>query len=113
MVGIIQKWIVFVNKKMHIPTKQPERKPKTREEQIAERLAQIPESQQRIYQKAVQRKSMAAAVKSFCYECMGYQREEVKVCSDLGCPLWAYRPGRSVSKKAKIERLQTAESTKG
>jgi len=79
---------------MNIPQKQPER-PKSRQEQIAERLAQIPESQRRIYAKAIARKSMAAAVKSFCYECVGYAREEVKVCSNLGCPLWMYRPGRS------------------
>ena len=97
---------------MNIPQKQPER-PKSRQEQIAERLAQIPESQRRIYAKAIARKSMAAAVKSFCYECVGYAREEVKVCSNLGCPLWMYRPGRSFSKKAKIERFSAVESTNG
>ena len=97
---------------MNIPQKQAE-KLKSRQEQITERLAQIPESQRRIYIKAVGRKSMAAAVKSFCYECVGYAREEVKVCSDLGCPLWMYRPGRSFYRKAKIERFSAIESTNG
>ena len=83
---------------------------KSRQQQIAERLSQIPESQRRTYIKAVRRKSMAAAVKSFCYECMGHEREEVKVCSDLACPLWMYRPGRRISKKAKIERFSERQS---
>jgi len=99
-----------LGEKMQILKQQPE-KLKSREEQIRERLAQIPESQRRAYIKAVGRKSMAAACKSFCYECVGYVREEVKVCSDLACPLWMYRPGRSVSGKAKIERFSAVEST--
>ena len=98
---------------MNIPTKQPERKPRTRQEQIEERLAQMPEIYCRIYRKATERKSMAAAVKSFCYECMGYQREEVKVCTDLGCPLWMYRPGRSGRKQAQRGVVSVAESTNG
>jgi len=97
---------------MNITQKQPERS-KSRQEQIADRLAQIPESQRRIYTKAVGRKSMAAAVKSFCYECVGYAREEVKLCTDLGCPLWLYRPGRRISKKAIGERFSAVESTNG
>ena len=85
--------------------------PESRKEQIAERLTQIPESQRRAYIKAVEHKSMAAAVKSFCYECVGYVREEVKLCTDIACPLWMYRPGRSVSVKAKIERFSAVGST--
>jgi hypothetical protein len=101
-------------KKMNIPRKQPESRAKTREEQIAERLAQIPESQQQIYLRAVKGKNRAAAVKAFCYECCGNEREEVRLCTDLGCPLWLYRPGRKghrISKEANGERFSAVEST--
>jgi len=95
---------------MNIQQRQPER-PKSRQEQIADRLSQIPESQQQIYIRATKGKNRAAAVKSFCYECCGYEREEVKLCTDLGCPLWLYRPGRRISKKAIGERFSAVEST--
>jgi len=36
--------------------------------------------------------SRAAAIKSFCQECMGYSREEVKKCAAQACPLYAFRP---------------------
>ena len=85
----------------------------SRNQKIGERLSQIPESQRRAYIKAVERKSMAAAVKSFCYECAAYVREETKLCTDVACPLWMYRPGRSVSTKAKIERFSDSGPTNG
>ena len=90
--------------------------PKTREGQIAERLVQIPESQQQTYLRATKGKNRAAAVKAFCYECCGYEREEVKLCTDLACPLWLYRPGRTTrgaSKKANGERFLAQDSTNG
>ncbi|MCJ7776854.1 MAG: hypothetical protein MUP16_00850 [Sedimentisphaerales bacterium] len=102
---------------MKIPTKQPE-KTKSREQQIADRLAQIPESQLEIYLRATKGKNRAAGVKAFCYQCCGYEREEVKLCTDLGCPLWMYRPGRgkktcSIPRKANGERFSAVESTNG
>ena len=68
--------------------------PRTRQEQIAERLAQIPESQQKGYLKATQGKaSPRSAIKVFCVsECMGGDRGEVTLCRDGGCPLYLYRP---------------------
>ena len=82
----------------------------SREEQIQRRLDQIPISCRGMYKKAVKKKSMRAALNSFCLECVGYQREEIKVCTDLACPLWAYRP-YSVSKKAQIGHFKLVEST--
>ena len=87
--------------------------PISRNQRIDERLSQIPERQRRAYIKAVERKSMAAAVKSFCYECVGYVREETKLCTDPACPLWAYRPGHSVSTKAKIGQFEDPGATNG
>ena len=82
----------------------------TREEQIQQRLDQMPMSCRGTYKKAVAKKSMRAALNSFCLECVGYQRAEITACTDPACPLWAYRP-YSVSKKAQIRRLSRAEST--
>ncbi|MBL7188170.1 MAG: hypothetical protein ISS70_17745 [Phycisphaerae bacterium] len=82
----------------------------TREEQIQQRLDQMPISCRGMYKKAVKKKSMRAALNSFCLECVGYQREEVKACTDLACPLWAYRP-YSVSEKAHISHFRLVEAT--
>lgn len=67
---------------------------KTREQQIEERLKQIPDLKgyRKVYTKAVSHKSRNAAVKAFCLECVGWEREEVKKCTDLACPLYGYRP---------------------
>ncbi len=37
-------------------------------------------------------KSRAQAIHRFCTECMGGARHEVKHCSDVGCPLFQFRP---------------------
>jgi len=65
---------------------------KTQAGQIEERLKQIPKSYRSAYRKAMRGRSLRAAVNSFCLECVGYQREEVKICPDKGCPLYPYRP---------------------
>ncbi len=86
---------------MEIISKIQTQKPQThksRQEQIAERLAQIPESQQKGYLKTSQGKaSPRAAIKAFCCECMGYDRGEVTLCSDLACPLYLYRPFKTAA----------------
>lgn len=66
-----------------------------------ERLNQMPPNYHNTYRKALQRKSMAAAVKSQCLECCGWQKEEVKLCTDLGCPLYKYRPFSRSRKSSK------------
>ena len=56
----------------------------TRQEQIQQRLDQMPVSCRRAYKKAVEKRSMRAALDSFCLECVGYQREEIKVLYRFG-----------------------------
>ena len=65
---------------------------KSREEQIEIRKEQIPKKYKAIYNKAIQHKSRVAAVKAQCLECVGWQRVEVQLCTDLACPLYLYRP---------------------
>lgn len=55
----------------------------------------IPESMQKTYDKAMTGKSRGAAIKAFCCECCGYERQEVSLCKDSACPLHPYRPFRS------------------
>ena len=63
-----------------------------RSDEIAKRLKQMPTTCRGAYRKAVNHKSMRSALNSQCAECVGYVRKEVSVCSDLGCPLYSYRP---------------------
>jgi hypothetical protein len=62
------------------------------DKQMDKRLAEMPNLYHRKYLRAMSGRSMKSAIKSFCLECVGYQREEVKLCTDLGCPLYPYRP---------------------
>ena len=65
---------------------------KTREEQIAERREQMPRSYRATYDKAIKGKSLRAAINAFCLECVCWQIEEIRKCTDLACPLYAVRP---------------------
>lgn len=38
--------------------------------------------------------SARQAIKAFCAECCGYDREAVATCPAQACPLWRYRPWR-------------------
>ena len=42
--------------------------------------------------KALQHKSMKAAVTAKCQDCMAWQNAEVRACNIVTCPLWQYRP---------------------
>ena len=66
-----------------------------REQQIAERLRQMPPKYRATYRRAVEGKSFRACINSQCLECMGWQSGEVSLCTDLGCPLWSVRSYRS------------------
>jgi hypothetical protein len=59
---------------------------------IAKRLEDTPERMRRTYLRAVSGRSMAAGIKAFCAECVGWERAEVTRCTAPACPLYAYRP---------------------
>ena len=65
---------------------------KTQQEQIEQRLKQMPDIHRANYKKAMRGKSKKAAIKAFCLECVQWQKEDVRLCSDLACPLYPYRP---------------------
>ena len=82
---------------------------RTREEQIAERRAQIPSKYRAIYDRAVKGKGLRAAVDAQCLECVCYKSDEVRNCTDLACPLWAVRPYR-ISRNSQTEAFSNVES---
>jgi hypothetical protein len=65
---------------------------KAQEAAIARRLESMPETCRRTYLRAMGGRSLAAAVKAFCLECVGWDRQEVARCTALACPLYPYRP---------------------
>jgi len=71
-----------------------------RTERIRKHRADIPKIHRKIYDRAMQGKSLKSAVKSFCLECVCWQKEEVRLCTSLACPLYPYRPYKQRSKQA-------------
>jgi hypothetical protein len=61
---------------------------------VEARLAGMPPTCRNTYLRAVGGRSPRAAIKSFCLECVGWQRRDVALCTAAACPLWAYRPFR-------------------
>jgi len=64
---------------------------KTRQEMITERRAQVPRKYKRLYDKALKRGNLRAAVDCQCLECVGWVYKEVRLCTDLACPLYVHR----------------------
>ncbi len=70
------------------------------------------------YRKAMTGKSRVMAVKTFCAECMAWERplaSAIRACTDQGCPLYPYRPYRESdaanSDAAECHLRRTLEST--
>ena len=60
--------------------------------------------------KAVQKKSMRAAVNAKCADCMCWQNTEIGLCDIITCPLWQYRPLQKRESKWEAEvRANAAE----
>lgn len=56
------------------------------------KLAEIPRAYRQTYKRAMTGNSLRAAVNAFCLECVQWQREEIKLCTAIDCPLFQYRP---------------------
>ena len=61
-------------------------------------LEQMPESCRRGYAKAMLGKSLSAAVKAHCLECVGWVRADVTNCTGTACAMWPYRPFQGATK---------------
>lgn len=69
----------------------------SREEQIEQRMRELPEKNRGAYKRAMAGKSRKAAMESFCILCCGGEINEVFVCTDESCPLHPYRPQSRLS----------------
>jgi hypothetical protein len=56
----------------------------------------------RTWMKALARKSMKAAIRAKCHDCMNWQNAEIRDCPIVHCPLYLYRPG--AKKDGPVER---------
>jgi len=72
---------------------------KTFDPAIAKRLEQMPSWSRIRYMKAMRGKSPTTAITAFCLECVGWQRQEVSLCTAPACPLYPYRPFRPGSEE--------------
>ena len=83
-----------------------------RQQRIAERKAQMPRAYKATYDKAVKGKSLRAAINAQCLECVCWQIDEVRNCTDLGCPLYTVRPYQRSLQNGRDEGFSGAESQK-
>jgi hypothetical protein len=59
----------------------------------AKRVETAPESCRKLLVRAFSGNcSPRAAIKAFCLECVGFDREAITECSAYGCPLYEFRP---------------------
>ena len=58
--------------------------------------------------KALQRKSMKAAIYAQCQDCMCWQNTEIKECNIVTCPLFQYRPFANKDGKLETEVMAIA-----
>ena len=84
---------------------------KSRAKRIAKRRADMPRAYRHNYDKAMSGRSLKAAVKAFCLECVQWDRNEVKLCPSVACPLYPYRPFVICSKNTSENGFSGAEST--
>jgi len=60
---------------------------------VIERLKSFTPLYRGLYRKSATGKaSPRMAIKTQCLECVGGLRDEITNCTDLGCPLYLYRP---------------------
>jgi hypothetical protein len=82
-----------------------------RRRKIASRIEEIPKKYRKIYKKAVETNSKAAAVKALCLECVCWQKNEIINCPCLACPLYGVRPFTESRQAAKNDGFCGQTST--
>jgi len=61
-------------------------------EQIRRRYDEMPAHCRPGYLAAMRGRSRKAGIRAFCLECVGWEREEVRLCTSPACPLFPFRP---------------------
>jgi hypothetical protein len=74
----------------------------------AKRMNYVPPASRRLIAACWAKKAPPRqAIKSFCQECVGYDRSAVTECTAYACPLWNFRP---YQKPKKIRREESDEA---
>lgn len=103
----------IIQQKELYPQRQTTSTENHRAERIRKHRADIPKVHRKTYDRAMQGKSHKSAVKAFCLECVSWQKEEVRLCTSLACPLYSYRPYKEKSRQASEGVSFGVESTNG
>ena len=69
-----------------------DREPRTVKEERDKYCEHIPQIYQNVYRKAMQGKSLRAAINAKCQDCTNWQRKEIENCLVTTCSLFPYRP---------------------
>ena len=72
---------------------------------------QISKAYRGIYKKALRGKSLRSAVNAQSLECVCWHIQEIRNCSDKGCPLYAVRPYQEILQNPHYEGFSSVEST--
>jgi hypothetical protein len=60
---------------------------------VAKRLSEASELYRPLLKKAYEgTASPRQAIKAFCLQCVGYERDSITHCTSLGCPIFMFRP---------------------
>lgn len=81
------------------------------EKSRAKRRTDMPEIHRACYDRAMGGKSLKSAIKSFCLECMAWQKEEVRLCCSPACPLYPYRPYKHAAEGVNFATESTKKGT--
>lgn len=72
--------------------------------------SEMPEHVASTYRKAMAGNTPRLAIKAFCLECQGFERRAVAECGAQHCPLWRFRPYRTMNKAAGIDDLAPGQA---
>ena len=77
-------------------------------DEIKKFRASMPERYRKSYDKAL-KGSLRAGINSKCLDCTNWQKEEIKHCQVLACPLFNVRPYNPAKKARKSAQLGNIE----
>jgi hypothetical protein len=74
-------------------------------------LSDIPKKYQRLYQRAMEGKSRKTAMRAACLRCCNWRESDVRRCSDVECPLYAFKPRARILPDISNDSVVCVEST--
>ena len=72
--------------------------------QSTNHMLNVQESLQGVFRRAYSGKSRKAGMDAYCYQCIGFEREEIRHCTAPECGLWEYRPIQPKGKPTEVEQ---------